>query len=129
MINSPIPLNLYDQLLDYRMHSISQYKINCNSGVMVTMLISSAVDGRFKPQSVQIKDYKIVFCCFSTKHAILRSESKYWLAQNQYNVLEWSNMSIFTDCCFSELVLLKSNYTCLSNSKQTSAFEKLLIWG
>ena len=42
----------------------------------------------------QTKDYKIGICCFSTKHAALRSKSKDWLAQNQNNVSEWSNMSI-----------------------------------
>jgi hypothetical protein len=38
-------------------------------------------------------DYKIGICCFSAKHAALRRKSKDWLAQNQNNVSEWSDMS------------------------------------
>ena len=32
-------------------------------------------------------------CCFSSKHAALRKKSKDWLARNQNNVSEWSDMS------------------------------------
>jgi hypothetical protein len=60
---------------------------------MVSMLASSAVDRGFKPWSGQTKDYKIGICCFSAKHAALRRKSKDWLAQNQNNVSEWSDMS------------------------------------
>jgi len=48
----------------------------------------------FEPWSGQTKDYKIGICCFSAKHAALRRKSKYWLARNQNNVYEWSDMSI-----------------------------------
>jgi hypothetical protein len=41
----------------------------------------------------QAKDYEIGICCFSAKHAALRRKSKDWLARNQNNVSEWSNMS------------------------------------
>jgi hypothetical protein len=41
----------------------------------------------------QTTDYKIGMGCFSAKHAALRRESKYWLARNQNNVSEWSDMS------------------------------------
>jgi hypothetical protein len=57
------------------------------------MLASSVVDHGFEPQSGQTKDNAIGICCFSANHAALRSKSKDWLAQNQYNVSEWSNMS------------------------------------
>jgi hypothetical protein len=40
-----------------------------------------------------VKDYKISICCFSAKHAALRRKSKDWLARNQNNVSEWSDMS------------------------------------
>jgi hypothetical protein len=53
---------------------------------MVNVLASSVVG--------QTKDYEIGICCFSAKHAALRSKSKDWLARNQNNVSEWSNMSI-----------------------------------
>jgi hypothetical protein len=39
------------------------------------------------------KDYEIGICCFSAKHAALRRKSKDWLARNQNNVSEWSDMS------------------------------------
>ena len=55
---------------------------------MVSVLASSVVDRGFKPRSGQTKDYKIVICCFSAKHAALRRESKDWLAQNHDNVSE-----------------------------------------
>ena len=63
------------------------------SGVMVSVPDSSAVDRGFEPRSGQTKDYKIDICCFSAKHAALRKNSKDWLARNQNNVTEWSNMS------------------------------------
>ncbi len=63
-------------------------KINHIGGIMVSMLASSAVDRGFEPRSGQTKDYKIVFCCFSAKHAALRRKIKDWLARNQNNVSE-----------------------------------------
>ena len=62
------------------------------SGVMVSVLASSAVDRRFNPRSGQTKDYKIGICYFSAKPAALRSKSKDWLARNQNNVSEWGDM-------------------------------------
>ena len=41
----------------------------------------------------QTKAYKIGICHFSAKHAALRRKSKDWLARNQNNVSEWSDMS------------------------------------
>ena len=46
------------------------------SGVIVSVLASSAVDRGFESRSGQIKDYKIGICCFSTKTAILSNRSK-----------------------------------------------------
>ena len=63
-------------------------------GVMVSVLALSAVDRGFEPWVGKTKDYKIGICCFSAKHAALRSMSKDWLARNQNNVSEWSDMSI-----------------------------------
>jgi hypothetical protein len=45
-----------------------------------------------QPQSGQTKDYKIGICCFSAKHAALRSKKKDWLARNQNNVSDWSGL-------------------------------------
>ena len=39
------------------------------------------------------KDFKIDMCCFSAKHTALRRKSTDWLARNQNNVSEWSDMS------------------------------------
>ena len=59
---------------------------------MISVLALSAVDHGFEPRSGQTKDFRIGICCFSTKHAALRRKSKDWLARNQNNVSEWSNM-------------------------------------
>jgi len=53
---------------------------NCIGDIKVSMLASSAVDRGFGPRSGKTKDYKIGICCFSAKHAALRSKSKDWLA-------------------------------------------------
>jgi hypothetical protein len=59
---------------------------------MVSLLALSVVDHGFEPQSGKTKDYKIDICCFSAKHTVLRCKSKDWLAQEQDNVYEWSDM-------------------------------------
>ena len=71
---------------------------------MVSVLASSAVGRGFEPRLGQTKDYKIGICCFSSKHAAFRRKSEDWLARNQNNMSEWSDMST-ADCCFSELAL------------------------
>jgi hypothetical protein len=71
---------------------------------MVCVLASSAVGRGFEPWLGQTKDYKIGICCFSSKHAAFRRKSKDWMARNQNNMSEWSDMST-ADCCFSELAL------------------------
>jgi hypothetical protein len=48
--------------------------INRINGVMVIVLALSVVDGGFEHQSGQTKAYKIGICCFSAKHAALRSK-------------------------------------------------------
>ena len=60
---------------------------------MGSVLASSAVDRKFQPRSGQTKDNTIGMCCLSAKHAALRGKSKDWLARNQNNVSEWSDMS------------------------------------
>jgi hypothetical protein len=60
---------------------------------VVRVLASSSVDRGFELRSGQTKDYEIGICCFSAQHAALRRKSKDWLAQNQNNVSEWSDMS------------------------------------
>jgi hypothetical protein len=60
---------------------------------MVSVLALIVVDHGFEPRSGQTNDYKIGICCFSAKHAALRIKGKDWLAWNQNNVSEWSDMS------------------------------------
>ena len=84
-------------LLSYCDNVYSRGNINQKhriGGVMVSVLASGAVDRGFESWSGQSKDYKIGICCFSAKHAALRRKSKDWLARNQKNVFEWSDMSI-----------------------------------
>jgi hypothetical protein len=58
---------------------------------MVSVLASSVVARGFEPWSGQTKDYKIGVCCFSAKHAALRSKSKDSLPQMLLN----ANSAIF----------------------------------
>ena len=84
-------------LLCMAMSALAQYIsriFNRIGGVIVNVLASSAVDHGFKPRLGQAKDYKIGIACFSAKHAALKSKSKDWLACNENNVSEWSDMSI-----------------------------------
>jgi hypothetical protein len=45
-------------------------------------------------RSGQTKDYQLGFVAYNAKHAELRKKSKDWLARNQDNVSEWSDMYI-----------------------------------
>jgi hypothetical protein len=83
--NSPI-FHLLDNYVWLRTNRIG--------GVMVSVVASSVGDREFESRSDQTKHYKIGICCFSSKHASLNRKSKDWLAKNQDNVSEWSDMSI-----------------------------------
>ena len=89
---------------------------------MASVLASSAVDCVLEPRSRQTKDYKIVICCFSAKHAalILRRKSKDRLARNQNNVPEWSNMST-RELLFQWVSTIQSNSAYWSSTKPTSS--------
>ena len=60
---------------------------------MVSVRPLSVVDCGFEHRSGQTKDYEIGICCFSAKQAALRRKNKDWLARNQDNVSERSDMS------------------------------------
>ena len=67
--------------------------INRISGVVVSMLASSAVNRGFEtPGQVKPKT-EIGICCFSAKHEALKRKSKVWLDQKQDIESEWGNMS------------------------------------
>ena len=70
-----------------------QWDNNRIGGVMVSILTSSAIDRGLEPRSGQTKDHNIGNCCLSAKYAVLRRKSKDWLAPNQNNVSEWSDLS------------------------------------
>jgi hypothetical protein len=61
---------------------------------MVIVVASSVRDCEFESRWDQTKHYAIGICCFSSKHASLKRKSKDWLASNQDNVSEWSDMYI-----------------------------------
>ena len=67
--------------------------IKPHNDVMVSVLLSSAVDRGLEPRSGQSKDNKIGTCYFFAMHAALWRKSKGWLARNQDNVSEWIDMS------------------------------------
>jgi hypothetical protein len=69
---------------------------------MVRMLTSSAADRGFLPRSGRPKTIKLVV---AAKPTALRRKRKDGLAQNQEN----GATCLSEDCCFSDLVLLKSN--------------------
>ena len=76
---------------------------------MISVLASNAIDRNFEPASGKTKYYKICICFLFAKHEALGGKGKDWLAGNQYNVSEWSNICLHTDCCFSELAQYISN--------------------
>ena len=87
---------------DRKVSSVCRKRFTCSTpssesnrigGVMVSVLTSSAIDRGLEHRSGQTKDYKMGICCFSAKHAALRRKSKDWLARNQNNLSEWSDMS------------------------------------
>ena len=82
-------LSYYDKV--YSRGNINQkHRIG---GVMISVLASSAEDRGLEPRSGQTKHYQNYICCFSAKQASLRRKSNDWLARNQNNVSEWSDIS------------------------------------
>ena len=60
---------------------------------MASVLASRAIYCGYELRSCQTKEYKIGICCFFARNAALRRKSKDWLARNQNNVSEWSDIS------------------------------------
>jgi len=84
----------FKNIVDYTsVHNCSIKTLNHISGIMVCVLTESAVDRGFEPCSDQTNDYKIGICCFSTKHAALRSRSN--------------------DCWLDIRIICQSKATCL----------------
>ena len=99
MCVAPRPLPKYEcgirsPLYPIQTTSFASNVMNRIDGVMVSVLALSAVDRRLEPRSGQTKYYTIGICYFSAKHAALKSKSKNWVALNQNNVSDWSDISI-----------------------------------
>ena len=60
---------------------------------MVSVLAPIVVDRGFEPRSGETKDDNISVCCFSANHTALTRKNHDWLARNQNNVSDWSDMS------------------------------------
>jgi hypothetical protein len=97
------------------------YKQKRIGGVLINVLVSSAIYCGFEHRSGQNKDYKIGICCFSAKHASLRKRSKDLLAWNQNNVSEWSDMS-------THRLLFQWTSTSKLTCSPHDIAEKLLNW-
>ena len=85
-------------------------------GVIVCVFDSSAVDRGFEACSGKTKDCIIGLCCFSAKHAALRSKIKDWLSRNQDNVSELSVISN-RELLFQRVSTKISNSACWSITK------------
>jgi hypothetical protein len=77
----------------YLLLLLQEFSFDMKMYILLYILFRSSLM-RFEPRSSQTKDYKIGICCFSAKHAALRTKSKDWLAENQDNMSEWGDMSI-----------------------------------
>ena len=85
--------------------------------------LSNAVDRGLEPGRVRAKT-QISICCLSAKHVALWRKSKPWLAQNQGNVSEWSDM--FTrGLLLQRAGIIKHNYACWSSTKPTSSCHRM----
>ena len=70
------------------------------SGVMVSVLASSAIDRGFDRRSCQTKDYEIGICCFSAKHAVLGERAKTGWLGNRIMCPSGATC-LSADCCSS----------------------------
>jgi len=62
-------------------------------GVIASILASNLIFRVLYPRPGQAKDYTIGICFFCNKHVSIRRKWNDWLAWNQYNASEWSDMS------------------------------------
>jgi hypothetical protein len=68
--------SIYDTLIETRFYMYDTELVQMVkriSGVIVSLLTSSAVDRGFQPRSSQIKNYEIGNCCFSAKHTTVNT--------------------------------------------------------
>jgi hypothetical protein len=65
-------------------------------------------------------------CCFSAKQAAVRRKSKDWLARNQNNESEWSDMSIHVLSRANQSLLFLLTAAFLAEKQQQDQGEKLV---
>ena len=114
----------YRVLLENKFSKLNELFCNYKyriGGVMVSMLGLSAVGREFEPRSGHTKDFKIDMCFFSAKHTALRRKSTDWLARNQNNVSERSDMFICGMLFQWAITICKSNSVYWSRTKRTSS--------
>ena len=63
------------------------------SALFVDIFALIVVDRGVKTLISQINDRNICTCCFTAKHTALSSTNKDWMARNQHNVSEWSELA------------------------------------
>jgi hypothetical protein len=93
-------------------HYQSLFILNCIDDAMVgNVLASSGIDRRLEPRTRKIKDCKILcFCLDYTKHMSLRKKLR-------IRIMCPSGVTCLpTDCCFSELSIIKIQLTCWANT-------------
>jgi hypothetical protein len=93
MLTITPPMNPQSTTLKASMLTITPPMNSQSTTLKASML---TITPPMNPQSGQSKDYKIGICCFSAKHAASRRKNKDWLARNQDNVSEWSDIFIRT---------------------------------
>jgi hypothetical protein len=76
------------RVCEKQIYSVSSSVHLCN---FIHVLLYMAVPFEYHWWPQQTKDYKIGICCLSAKHIVLR-KNKEWLALNQDNVSEWSDL-------------------------------------
>ena len=77
-----------DIIIDNARMTFSMFYITQIGSLIVSVLVSSAVDRGFEPRLCQTKDDEFGICCVSAKHALLSSKCEYWLSRNQVNAYE-----------------------------------------
>ena len=65
-----------------------------------------------RPDRVKPKTMKLVFTA-SAKHTVLSNKCKNWLAQSQYNVSKWSDMSTIKTGWLRASIMCPSGAICL----------------
>ena len=89
LLITPLVISIFSYMYILYLYIICHLVLSphCYHPILITTSVSVlAVDRWVESRSGQTKDYEIRICCFSAKHAALRSKSKDWSVRNQNNV-------------------------------------------